>query len=649
MQLLVYVVGWTLWPLVFGALAGRLLGVRLGPLRIIVCGLAGVCFGALASNIWWSTGDATHDFVVYAFASVVGTLVAVAAVDFVARPAIQAPLEMRSRPRPLRSLHLWLLRLLRYATIMRLAWRHGLLRALTVVPAHADVAYHERRGRHLSEALEEAGGIFVKLGQVLSTRRELLPAAIAGQLEVLQDRAEPASLHQIDAILRSELGAPGAEFFDSFEDRPMAAASLGQVHRARLHSGETVAVKIQRPDVEESVQRDLDIIMRLATRLERTSAWGRTAGVTDLARGFATNLREELDYRVEARNTTMLADALAGRGSPRLPTVIAQLSTRRVLVLEWLDGVPLRDARARFGELGIDPREAARGLLTSFLTQVLEVGVFNADPHPGNVLVMPDGALAQIDFGSVGRLDAGQRLALARLLIAVERGDAKLLRDALLELTTAGVRLNVDSLDLALGQFMVQRLGPAAPAGAGMFNDLLLVLTSFGLSFDPQLAATFRALITLEGTLRVIDPDFDVVTETKQLAAGLGARLFGPGPLAGAVYDDVLRLAPMLRRLPYRIDRITADMEHNEWGINVRLLADERDVHLLTALVGRFLMTLLSGAIGLVSALLLRVDTGTMLSPDLTLAQGLGYLGLVVASLLGIRVLVAVSRDRISL
>jgi ubiquinone biosynthesis protein len=649
MKALVYIAGWMLWPLIFGAVSGRLLGLRIGPLRGASCGLVGVGVGALASNYWWSSGDAGHDFLIYVVAALAGTLAAVAALDFLARPVALGQLERssRSRPRPLRSAQGWARRISRYASVMRIARRHTLLSALAGTSGRADLAQQERLGRDLSAALQEAGGIFVKFGQVLSTRRELLPSAVAAHFEVLQDRVSPIPPSEVDAVLEAELNRPRAEVFERFDGDPLAAASLGQVHRARLRGGAEVVVKVQRPHVADLVERDLDIILRLAGRLEASTSWGRRAGVEELARGFAKNLREELDYRVEARNTTTLAKALRRRDGIRVPEVMDAQSTKRILVLEWLDGVPLREGRSRLAELGVAPTEAARSLLASFLAQVLELGVFNADPHPGNVLILADGTLAQIDFGSVGRLHTTQRLALARLLIAVDRVDPQMLRDALLELTTAKGRPDLDTLDLALGQFMAQRLGPTGPSEAGMFNDLLALLTSFGLAFDPQLAGAFRALMTLEGTLHVLEPSFDFIDETKKLATGVGARVFGPTALAGAIHEDILRLAPILRRLPYRLERITAEMERDEWGINVRLLADERDVRLVTSLVGRCLMAFLSAAIGVVSALLINTNGGPMLSADISLAQGIGYAGLVIATLLGIRVLVRVSRDRV--
>lgn len=648
MQVLVYIAGWALWPVIFGAFSGRLLGIRVGRIRGAACGLIGVGLGALASNVWWTTGDATRDQIVFTFVALASTLASIAALDFLARPRTIGQLErsLGSRPRPLRAAQRRIARTSRYVAILRIARRRHLLAALTGTSRHADREHQERLGCNLSAALQDAGGMFVKLGQVLSTRRELLPGSVVAHLERLQDRVDPAPQDEIEALLAAEVGSP-AELFEHFDDRPLAAASIGQVHRARLRDGRDVVVKVQRPGVRELVARDLDIILRLAERLEASTGWGRRAGVADLARGFADNLREELDYRVEARNTTAVAESLHGRDGLRVPRVFSAHSTKRVLVLEWIDGVPLREGVARLAELGVDAGEAARVLLAGFLAQVLEVGIFNADPHPGNVLVMADGSLSQIDFGSVGRLHAAQRLALARVLMAVDRADPQMLRDAVLELTTTRGRVDLDALDLALAQFMVQRLGPTAVPGAEMFNHLLALLAGFGLRFDPQLAGAFRALVTLEGTLRVLDPSFEIIEETRNLATRIGHRVFGPSALAGALHDDAVRLAPILRKLPYRVDRITAEMERGEWGVNVRLLADDRDVRFVTQLVGRCLLAFLSGAIGIVSALLLAVDSGPTIASQLTLIQAIGYAGLAAATLIGIRVLVGVSRDRI--
>jgi ubiquinone biosynthesis protein len=499
----------------------------------------------------------------------------------------------------------------------------------------------------LSHVLQDAGGVFVKLGQVLSTRPDVLGERAAEQLSVLQDRVPPADQAAVARLLRAELGRSPEEVFDRFDAAPLAAASIGQVHRARLWSGQEVVVKVRRPGVEELVERDLDIILALARRLDATTDWGHRAGAAELAQGFAENLRQELDYTIEARNTRAMSELLERRAGLRVPRVFEQLCTRRVLVLEFIEATPLRDADPVLANLDIERADLARRLLESFLVEVLEAGMFNADPHPGNILVLADGTLAQIDFGSVVRLHATQRVALVRLLMAVDRQDPELLRDALLELTTSGSGLDLDALDRTLAGFLTQRLGPGMRAGAEMFNDLLALLSRFGLAFDPQLAGVFRALLTLEGTLRVVDPDFAMVDEARSMADKVGRRVFGPGAFGRTAGEDLLRLAPLLRRIPGRLDRITAAMERNEWGYNVRLLAHEDDLRLAQRVFARATVAFLSAAIGLVSALLIGVDDGILVASGVTLAQALGYLGLLVATVLGMRVLVAISRDRV--
>jgi ubiquinone biosynthesis protein len=652
MHVLIYVVGFLSWPILFGALAGRLLGVEVGRIRGALCGLAGVAAGAVMSSAVTGGVRGAQNFIAYVTFAVLGTLAAIALLDFLVRPATvgRLPQSFGSIPHPVRAVRRRVARGRRYASIISAVRRHGLVSALSHRNPAATIEHvqaRERRfGVQLSQALQETGGVFVKLGQVLSTRPDLLGEHATQQLSVLQDRVAPADQAAVERLLRAELGRSSDEVFERFDAVPLAAASIGQVHRARLHSGPEVVVKVQRPGIEELVERDLGIILALARRLDATVGVGRRAGAADLAQGFAENLRQELDYTIEARNTQVMGELLEPAGV-RVPRVFQQLSARRVLVLEFIDGTPLRDAGAVLANLGINRAGLARHLLETFLAQVLEAGVVNADPHPGNVLVLADGTLAQVDFGSVVRLHATQRLALVRLLMAVNRQDPELLRDALLELTTPGPGPGMDALDHALAGFLTRRLGPGTRPGAEMFNDLLMLLSQFGLAFDPQLAGVFRALMTLEGTLRVLDPGFAIVDEARSLAGKVGGRAFGPGALGRAAGEDLLKLAPVLRRMPARLDRITAAMERNERGCNIRLLAHADDRRLVQRLIGRATIAFLSAAIGLISALLLSVSNGIFVAKGVTLAQALGYLGLMVATVLGMRVLVAISRDRV--
>ena len=414
MHVLIYVAGFLLWPILFGALAGRLLGVEVGPVRGALCGLAGVGVGAVMSDVVTGGVRGAQNFIAYVTFAVLGTLAAIALLDFLVRPATvgRLPQSFGSIPHPVRAVQRRVARGRRYASIISAVRRHGLVSTLSRRNREATIEHvhaRERRlGVQLSQVLQEAGGVFVKLGQALSTRPDLLGERAAEQLSVLQDRVAPADQTAVGRLLRAEFGRSPEEVFAWFDAVPLAAASIGQVHRARLHSGPEVAVKIQRPGIEELVERDLDIILALARRLDATGGVGRRVGAADLAQGFAESLRQELDYTIEARNTQVMSEFLE-RSGIRVPRVFEQFSTRRVLVLEFIDGTPLRDAGAVLANLGIHRADLARRLLETFLAQVLEAGVVNSDPHPGNVLVLAGGTLAQVDFGSVVRLHATQR------------------------------------------------------------------------------------------------------------------------------------------------------------------------------------------------------------------------------------------------
>ncbi len=540
----------------------------------------------------------------------------------------------------------WLRRARRYGQITRILLRHGLLPYLRG-GRRAELTSAEGRARlarSLRLALDEGGVTFVKLGQLLSTRRDLLSAEFVDELTLLQDRAAQLPWPQIEPVLREDLGGDPDQVFAGIERVPIAAASVAQVHAATLRSGEAVVLKVRRPGVRAVVESDLDIVSRIARRLQRSTQWGRAIGAVQLARGFADALREELDLRIEARN---MASVAAGSGAGErvgVPMPYLALSSAQVLVMQRLDGTPIAAAGGLIAELGLDRATLARTLLDSLLRQVMLDGVFHADPHPGNILLLPDGRLGLLDFGLVGRVDAGLRASLQRLLLAVDRGDPTRLTDALLDVVERPDELDEQRLERALGQFLVRHVGPGLPMDVRMFGDLFRIVTDHGLAVPPEIAAVFRALATLEGALTQLAPGFDVVAETRSFAAGYLAVALRPDMLRQTATDELTALLPLLRRLPRRLDRISDALDAGRLSVNVRLFADERDRRVITGLLHQVLVTFLAATTGIMSVLMLGLHGGPQLTARVSLFQFFGYCLLVISAILALRVLVLVFR-----
>ena len=501
-----------------------------------------------------------------------------------------------------------------------------------------------RLARSVRLAMEDGGVTFVKLGQVLSTRRDLLPAEFISELSRLQDDAAEVPWPRIEQVLRSELGAEVGELFASFDREPIAAASIAQVHAATLPSGARVVVKVRRPDVSQIVDRDLDIAGRLAARLERSTSWGRAVGTAALAAGFAAALREELDLRVEARNMTSVAAAPGSRGSGSIaiPVPYQPLCTGLVLVMERFDGRPLA---AIDDGMPADVRAAlARSLLDCLLREVMLEGTFHADPHPGNVLLLADGRLGLLDFGSVGRIDQGLRSALQRLLLALDRGDPAGLADALLEVVERPEELDELRLERMLGRFLARHVAAGITPDVTMFTDLFRIVSDHGLAVPPEIAAVFRALATMEGTLTQLAPGFDIVAEARRFAGQQLAAQFRPDTLRTTAADELVALLPLLRRLPRRIDRIGGALEAGRLSVNVRLLADEGDRRIVTGLLYLVLTTFLAATSGIMAVLMLGLRGGPTITSRVSLFQFLGYCLLVISAILALRVLALVFR-----
>ncbi|HEX5588468.1 MAG TPA: AarF/UbiB family protein [Acidimicrobiia bacterium] len=645
---------WLLVPafvfaLVAGALIGRILGVRRSFAATLLTGLLGWAVGTtVALVIAAESAEGVENFARNLFLfSLFGAMAAGVWMEFLARPGMiaRAQTGLQTIPHPLKSIRLRSRQVRRYAEISRIAMRNGLGPSMGLGRNGASPDGERRpTARRLRFALEECGGMFVKLGQVVSTRSDLVSPEFAAELALLQDDVRPAPRDGIEELLDEELGAPCGEVFASFEWQPLAAASIGQVYRARLHDGSSVVVKVQRPGVSDTVDVDLSVLEELGTVAESRTSWGSEYHVKELVDEFGARLREELDYRIEARNARTIAACLPPGSRVYVPRVYEELSTSRVLVMEWLDGVDVRQV-AWSEARPSDRTKIADQLLRMFLEQMLQEGVFHADPHPGNVMLLADGRLALIDFGAAGRLDALEQAALRDMLAGVTRRDADAVVQAVLQVARLRRGVDVGDFERALARFMAQHLAPGSRPDAAMLNAMLRLFFDFGITLPAEWSTFFRALIVLEGTLTTIAPNYSVIEAAESIAGQWVRSQVTPGSVQQAVRDEILRTVPMLRRLPRHVDRAFSMLERDGLRVRVSHFADDHDEQVVTRLVNRFVLAFLAGTIGVASVGLIAIEGGPSFSGNTSLLRVLGYFGLFCATVLAMRVIVAALRD----
>jgi ubiquinone biosynthesis protein len=614
----------------------RLLGVRRGWSKAVAAGIVGwVVGGIVALGLsdwdWGADGLLLHTLAI----AVPATMATAVLLDLVARPGSLAKGEQAGlvvAPRPMRSIRRRIAVIRRYRELVGLLRREGFGRRRVV---------DDRAGIRLRTVLEEAGGVYIKLGQIAATRVDLVPPDVADELAHLQNQVPPERREAIQSVLEAELGASVEEVFAEFDWEPLAAASIGQTHVARLRTGERVVVKIQRPGIEEVMERDIAALSLLADVAQRRTAFGQGMRSGEMVAQFAVSLRAELDFRREADAMEEMQTLLADRSPVRIPRVHRELLTRRLLVQERFDGCTLTDT-AQLDDWGVDRKALARLLLHSMLDQVLRAGFFHADPHPGNVFAFPDGTLGLIDFGAVGRLDSIQQAAVVDMLAALTRNDVSLLRDGIervAEVTEAG---SPEHLERALARLLADHIRPNGAVDPTIMQDLVAMLTRFGVRLPGDLVVLSRALVTVDGTIRVLAPGMSLVAAaTEMITSSATPPIIEPEAFVRAELEAAL---PHLRRLPDRVDRILTLAGRGD--LRVRSIVDEDHRRILRTLVNRTLLAAVGSAFLLVSAVLLVAeDEGPDVAADTGLFEVFGFGGLLVGAVLLLRVVAAVARD----
>ena len=427
---------------------------------------------------------------------------------------------------------------------------------------------------YLRRALEELGPTFVKLGQLLSTRQDLLPPRYQQELAKLQDNAEPVPWEQIHLVLQEALGEQMLARFTGFDTTPLASASIGQVYGARLPGNKDVVVKIRRPGIEAEVNEDLDILQGLAAYAGKHWEAARDYDVAGLMDEFAETLRSELDYTQEARNARRFALNFEDNPAVRIPAVFNEFSTSTVLTQERLYGLKVTDTAA-LDAAGIDRRALAVTAADAEMKMVFDDGFFHADPHPGNIFVERSGRIGLIDFGMVGEIDDKFRTQLSALFVAVIRKDPDRMASALVRMCARTRRVDRLRLRLDLQQLIRLYEGRTlgnAPVGR-IINGALGIVRSHHLQLPREMALLLRMLIMTEGMGEVLDPDFSMGKTLAPYARRMAVKQLNPVAVARRLGQAGAETLELGAELPDQLRRLlnTLDFE----GLEVHLRAEE--------------------------------------------------------------------------
>ncbi len=453
------------------------------------------------------------------------------------------------------------------------------------------------QAEHLRLALGELGGAFVKLGQLLSTRPDLIPHDYVVELAKLQDDAPAVPFEAIRQVILQDLGEDPETLFARFESRPLASASIAQVHLARMRNGEEVVVKIQRPGISRAIEQDLEILAGMANWATANSAIGRIYNLPALADEFAYTLRTELDFRREGHNADRFRRNFAADPGITIPRVYWELTTDHVLTMERVVGLKVTELE-QLDEAGINRHILAENAGRLVMRMIFEFGFFHADPHPGNLFVRTDGSIALIDFGMVGRLDDRLKDALLRVAMAVVHNDSRRLADELYELGAAGsgARHNALEHDLehlldSLASGSLKELG-----GPQMINEILAISQRNQLQLPGELVLLSRVWNIIQGLGISLDPDFRLVEFAKPYLKQFYMERRSPQVMANRTAHAALDAVELGLSLPERAGRLFTQLEHGDATLNVNHIGLEEFLLEIKRIANRIILSVLLAA-----------------------------------------------------
>jgi ubiquinone biosynthesis protein len=466
------------------------------------------------------------------------------------------------------------------------------------------------KASELADDLEKLGPTFIKLGQLLSTRVELMPKAYLEALARLQDKVEPFPFDEVEKIVASELGVRMSKAFSDFEVAPMAAASLGQVHRARLRDGRQVAVKVQRPGIRDAMLEDLDALDEIAEFLDHHTAGGERYEFCQMLDQFRKSLLRELDYRQEASNLTTIGENLNEFEHIVVPEPISDYSTTRVLTMQYVHGKKITDL-SPLARMEFDGNALAEEVFKAYLQQILVDGFFHADPHPGNVFLTDDYRVALIDLGMVGKIAPGLQEQLLQLLLAIAEGRGDDAADIAIKIGDRKEDFAEKNFKARISEIVARQQG--ATVEQMQVGRLVLEVTQAcgenGIRVPPELTMLGKTLLNLDQVGRTIAPEFDPNASIRRNAGQIMQQRLLKSLSPGNLFSGVLELKDLVQRLPARLNKIIDAIANNEMKISVDAIDEKTLIVGFQKVANRITVGLIIAALIVGAAMLMRVET----------------------------------------
>ena len=534
--------------------------------------------------------------------------------------------------------------------------RHGLGHAFDGVRLGRIFRWHARGGREeavgslrdmaavarrVCDAFQELGPTFVKLGQILSSRPDLIPPEFIVEFRKLQDKVAPFDSAQAFLLIEEALGRPVGEIFEHIDDEPIAAGSIAQVYHATLRNGDDVVVKVKRPDVDKIIMGDIAVLRKLAALVERHVPEIAVFQPEMLVDEFEQTVRRELDFVNEASNTAQFHAQFGDRTDVRAPKVCWEETTASVLVLERLKGANIGDF-ARLDRLGLCKKDLASRLIEVFMHQFFETGLFHADPHPGNILVDEEGNLALVDFGMVGRLDEDLKSHLVGTLMAVAGHDVDIIIDIYLELGVIPADVRVEDLRYDLHALMDKYYGiPIRLIDArSVLFEVIALARRYRIVLPREFVLLGKSFATIAGLAQALDPDINISEIVRPYARRLMADRFNPKRVLRSVSATAWQVRGLLRSAPHNLRVLLRKLARGELGLQLRHTGLEDLPTELDRMSNRLAFSIVTAAIIVTSGMLLDNKVG----PQVFGLSLIGVVGYFVAGVLGLYLLIAILR-----